>query len=130
VWSEKPAIGLGNSDMIKEIFHIPVYYYTGIPPGIIAEFYWNFGILGVVVGMCFLGYVLKTFYKSLLPYIQVKNKNAIVLYLYIGYSLGFLMPGTSFAPSIVNLLMGIIPLILALCFVNISIFQFGKKPNS
>lgn len=43
---------------------------NGIPPGVIAEFYINFGLLGVVVGMFFVGVFLFRLHSNLLPYLS------------------------------------------------------------
>ncbi len=123
IWPGKPIIGVGAEPAMKEIFHIPSNVYSGIPPGIIAEYYWNFGIFGVIIGMFLLGLLLKWLYKSLLPYMVLKNKNAIVLYIYIAYSIGFVLPATSFSPSVLSLLMGMIPILISLFIINIQ----GKK---
>ncbi|MEM9824702.1 MAG: O-antigen polymerase [Bacteroidota bacterium] len=119
IWASKPLIGVGADDAMKAIFNIPSFVHTGVPPGVIAEFYLNFGILGIIFGMFAFGLILKMIYRVLLPLIKEKNGNAIVLYIYFGYAIGFILPGTSFSPSMVNLLLGLIPLLISIRLLNL-----------
>lgn len=118
IWPQKPIIGVGAEDTMKEIFNIPQFIHSGVPPGIVAESYWNFGVLGVFSIMFILGIILKKTHRVLLPYILKKNKNSIILYIYITYTLGFLLPATSVSASIITLLTSLIPIIII-----IKIFQ-------
>lgn len=43
---------------------------NGIPPGIIAEFYLNFGIAGVAIGMMIVGAFLYWIHASMYPYLE------------------------------------------------------------
>lgn len=62
IWPEKPygAGGLYSLTFYKESY----LEGTGIPPSLIGEFYWNFGIMGVMIGFFFLGLFLRVLYRK------------------------------------------------------------------
>lgn len=51
----------------------------GIPPNIVTDLYWNFGVLGVPVGMFLFGYLLRRLYQTSLPFIG-NSPSALLLY--------------------------------------------------
>lgn len=51
----------------------------GIPPNIVTDLYWNFGVLGVPVGMFLFGYLLRRLYQTSLPFIA-GSPSALLLY--------------------------------------------------
>ena len=70
---------------------------SGVPPGLIAELYWNFHIPGVIFGMLFIGWLLRAIYSWFRNCI-VDPAIIIPIYLFsvipvgysvIGHSLGF-----------------------------------------
>jgi len=54
VWQSKPLVTPGPI-IGREIFGTRV---TGVPPGLTAELYWNFGFVGIVLGSALAGWVL------------------------------------------------------------------------
>lgn len=76
-WSDKPV---GNSALqLNREFHISADPDTFISPSHLGEWYWNFGIAGVIVGMALsgalLGYISTRFDLS----VQVSVTRALVL---------------------------------------------------
>lgn len=117
IWPGKPPITPGGQ-IAEEIYHFGEGAFGGgIPPSLIAEFYMNFGILGIIFGMFFIGLFLKFTYASLGPYMTV-NKNALALYVIITYNLCFLLFSVSITQSIINFLLGIIPLVFSLLVIS------------
>lgn len=62
LWPDKPTANLG--DDFAEIFRLrsPLDRHTKATPTIQGEFYWNFGILGVMIGMVVLGLIMRWLY--------------------------------------------------------------------
>ena len=59
IYRDKPMIGRGLT-IGRNIYGMK---YSGVPPGYIAELYWNFHIPGVIFGMVLLGWTLKWLYQ-------------------------------------------------------------------
>jgi oligosaccharide repeat unit polymerase len=59
-----------------EVFGNP---YSGVPPGIIAEMYMNFGIIGIIFGMLLTGILFKTIHSSLSYYLD-SSSLAVIIY--------------------------------------------------
>lgn len=55
LWPEKPLISAGKPIGIK-LFGLER---SGVPPGAVAEMYWNFGLIGVVLGSLSLGWLFR-----------------------------------------------------------------------
>lgn len=120
IWPDKPEISIGK--VIAE----KIYEKTnenskagGVPPGIITELYMNFGFLGIIIGMYFLGVLLKIFYNILYFHIFVyKSAYAVLIYVLVFW--GFLgIVGTDLSRSIVGLLSSLVPLYLFVKLVKV-----------
>lgn len=53
VWPEKPQILLGQ--LMNKTFKLSASPKTFVPSTLLGEFYWNFGMVGVIGGMAFVG---------------------------------------------------------------------------
>lgn len=114
LWQEKPVISVGTE--IKE----QVYgagNRGGIPPGIIAEAFWNFGVLGVVVILFCFGVIAKAIYNTLCP-TSLKNKNLIFIYATVAAPWLHKLTGSAFSMAIIDLLITITPIIIVLFFIT------------
>lgn len=118
MWLEKPVIQIG-SIIGRDLYKTKDMSGkgAGIPPGFVAELYWNFGLLAVPVGMFMLGCFLKVFYKSFLPLLR-NNKNALLIYVSIIMSPALDLLGNSISSCMIGLLLQTIPAVLALYFVG------------
>ena len=74
VWPNKPMIG-GSADLVSRSTGMRVADGTSMGVGQILEFYFNFGKLGVVVGMCFLGCVIR--YLDIHAAVCLKEENVV-----------------------------------------------------
>lgn len=116
MWPQKPIIGVGEI-VGKELFEARLGLPNGgIPPGFIGELYWNFGFLGVPVGMFLLGCFLKLLYNSFRNILR--NKNAVLIYSCVVIPTAFLIPGENFSGSIIMLIMNLIPMLVILRIIN------------
>jgi oligosaccharide repeat unit polymerase len=120
LWPEKPTLGIG-----PELG--PVVFGTsgaGVPPGIIAEMYLNFGLLGVLAGMFAFGVFLRFFYRSFAP--TLTTRNGLVLYAVLVLPLAYGVLVTDIGKVIVRVLVTGLPIILALLFVTRGSRQVGR----
>lgn len=90
IWSDKPG---GNSaNLLNREFHISADPDTFISPSHLGEWYWNFGILGVIVGMAIagalLGYICVRFDPSERPSVTRVLVIIVSLYLLVARSEG------------------------------------------
>lgn len=76
VWAGKPIINFGThfQQRIVDSPHVPQY---GVAPTLPGEFYWDFGILGVIVGMVLMGILWRTIYEYLI--LPEDNLSAILV---------------------------------------------------
>jgi hypothetical protein len=79
LWEEKPMLDVGRWFAIN-FFNQPPDVPSAIVIMNIGDFYVNFGILGVMLGMFFLGIVYKTLY---LYFIHYGKRSAIAVFIYI-----------------------------------------------
>lgn len=107
-WPEKPSLGPGP------LIGAEVYGTTAaaVPPGFVAELYMNFGAIGVPVGMFLLGALLRAVYGAFSAY--RRNPNAVLLYAVTIVPISFGLLQTDFSKTVVNVLMGTLPLALLL----------------
>ena len=84
LWLDKPVIRSGQ--IIGQIIYEGQFVKTGVPPGFVAELYWNFGFVGVVIGMVVFGLGLRYLYEVFRP-LLTRNRNALLLY--VGLMLPF-----------------------------------------
>lgn len=86
---------------------------TSIPPSLMGEFYMNFSLIGVVIGMALFG----VFWKTLYIY---RRRSSLASNLIYAVTLSFMFPwirGESYGP-VVQYLMLLIPLVVALKYVS------------
>jgi oligosaccharide repeat unit polymerase len=113
MWKQKPIISAG--EIIGQKLYEPHFVQAtgGVPPGILAELYWNFGWMGVFGGMFLLGCFLKLLYQSFRTELS-KNKNILVIYLPFLVVFSFAIPGANFSGAIIGLLTKIFPSVILL----------------
>lgn len=118
IWKDKPNVNPGITIRTKVMpLKKSRIVGGGIPPGSIAEFYWNFGLLGIILGMFFLGRMLKFIYFSFEPYLSY-SPNAIFLYSGFIIQMSFVLIGDSFVQGSVQALQNIIPSMIIIKILN------------
>jgi oligosaccharide repeat unit polymerase len=115
LWKEKPIVRVGPV-LGERIFQREVIR-TGVPPGFIGELYWNFGIIGVPFGMFFLGFGLKTLYRSFCQHIT-QNRNALLIYIFIMIPFSLTLLSDDFSGVVLDIATSLIPLLLTLKFIR------------
>ncbi len=90
--------------------------FTGIPPGLIAEFYWNLGWFGVVPGMFLFGMLWRMFFENYQA--NETNLNAVIVYtLVINRALLFTF-GLDFGSGILKAAMDVVPFLVVVMLVS------------
>lgn len=90
IYPDKPLVTMGPI-IGTEIYGHRV---AGVPPGFIAELYWNFYIPGVVFGMLFMGVVLKRLHL-LFRNMQIQRELVVPVYLFAVAPVAFAVLGNS-----------------------------------
>ncbi len=114
LWSAKPP----NVDTMvgMAIYGAQTYGSGAVPPGLIAELYWNFWFPGVIVGCFLIGYLLRIISTQFIAY--AGNRNIVLLYVVSFMQLGLAFMGSGFASAVMGLLMTSIPLLVVLNFIT------------
>ncbi len=113
-WPEKPI----NVDTMigMTVFGGQTYGAGAVPPGLIAEMYWNFWIPGIIIGCFLVGYFLRIVFTQFSAYSN--NRNVVLLYVLVFMPLGGAFMGSGFSSALISFLMSSLPLIVVLSFVN------------
>ena len=111
LWPNKPVTNVDNTIGI-EVYGASTYGSGGVPPGIIAELYWNFWIPGVIIGCFLLGFFLKVIDQTVLA--NISNPNVVLLFVVNFMFIGLAFVGSSFSSVLIGLLQTLIPLVVIL----------------
>jgi oligosaccharide repeat unit polymerase len=118
IWTEKPTIAAG--DIIGKAIYTndpAAGAVGGVPPGLVVELFWNFGILGIPIGMFLLGLFLKIVYRSFKDQLST-NKNAVLVYVSLVVPFAFTLLGSNASGTMISLIKSISIVWLALLFVR------------
>ena len=99
---------------------------SGMPPGLIAEFYWNFGTAGVIAGMFFMGMLFRQVYVIFAPYRG--NPTCVVIYTVIVTRLTIFSIGNDFGTGFLKVGLDLVPLVAMLFFFGIHVPENDKGP--
>jgi hypothetical protein len=88
-----------------------------VPPGFIAELYWNFGFLGVAMGMFYLGLGLKALYMSFRDYLS-KSRNALLIYMGIMLPFALALLGGDLSGTMIKVILSTVTLVIVLAFIS------------
>lgn len=116
LWLDKPDLIPGKKIGL-EVFDSKV---AGVPPGIVAELYWNFDLIGIFFGSFFIGYLVKLIlnrFKLLNEDLSI-NPSSLLYLLFIIFNLSFKLFGGSFSQTFIGLLTGLIPCYFIIRFLS------------
>lgn len=115
MWPTKPIAALDGIIAMK-IYGAEAYGGGGMPPGLIAELYLNFWLIGIPFGCFLVGRLIKKIYVIFKEYRQ--NRNVIIVYVVCFMQLGFSFMASGFVSTLIGFLMTGIPLFIILNFVT------------
>jgi hypothetical protein len=113
VWPEKPLLQMGP------ILGAKIYgnERSGVPPGFVAEMYWNFGAPGVLIGSLLLGLVLAYVREAFVPYVR-GNPGLALFYMISLMRLGAYVVCGGVGSGMFKLLTDMVCLVAGLVFVR------------
>ncbi|MDF1563935.1 MAG: O-antigen ligase [Deltaproteobacteria bacterium] len=114
LWPAKPGVRIGRY-VATEIYRRENQ--SGVPPGIIAEFYLNFGWFGIVAGLLLLGMLVQAFYRALVL-VPEPTPHGVLLYSIVALALTLTAMASDFTGTISSLGQYLVPLGLAHWFVT------------
>ncbi len=116
LWPQKPAVSIGK-DISHKIYGFSNKVQAGIPPGIAAELYVNFGYAGILVGFFLIGMLLKWLYAGF-EFSKGMNKNRAILYTTIVVDLTITLFGSSINQTLIGVAQAFIPMYIALKIIT------------
>ena len=131
MWPEKPMWAERGSFLMMNVFG-DVHGRTGMPPGLVAEFYWNFGLPGVCFGMFFMGLLFRQVHLVFEPYRG--NPTSVLIYTIVVTRLTIFSIGNDFGTGFVKVGLDLIPLLMMLLFIGVHVpvntLESGTENNS
>ncbi len=115
IWPDKPMWMERGHYLLKNVYNSDSKV-AGIPPGYIAELYWNFGFIGVMIGMLLLGYVFRTAYMAFSPLSD--NPAAVLLYTFFLTRFVLVTLGNDLASGGVKFLLDAVPMLMILLVIR------------
>jgi len=113
VWLDKPPLGAGPL-IGQEIFNMR---FAGVPPGMIAEAYLNFGFLGVVLVPFLLGVGMRWMYEMFKPVLH--RTAGATLYAVTVIPVGWTTVTGGFSQMMVAVIVAAVPLVAIVLFVRV-----------
>lgn len=106
LWPGKPVVRIGGV-LGPALFGDPIT--SGTPPGFVGELYYDFGWLGIPLGMFILGAWLRLLHNSFAD-LAIKSKNARLVFIYFLLAFAYTLPSEDFTGAMTRLLLGVIPM--------------------
>lgn len=120
VWPSKPA--LVDNEIGRIVFGSDLYNAGAVPPGIVAEMYWNLGYFGIFLGAVGVGLLAKWIKVN---FTNRGNKNICLLYVTSFMTLTYSFMGSAFGSVFIGFLMTIFPLFLILNWLTLGSRRAG-----
>lgn len=103
IWPEKPEINVGRL-IATDVYGVGYHLRTGIPPGLIGEFYLNFGYPGVVFAALFYGAVVRLLWNLIQAGPSRASPNQTLVYIVCVLPVSITLLGSSLQQTLVTLL--------------------------
>lgn len=124
MWGDKPMWAEKGPFINQNIF-ADKGGISGVPPGLVAELYWNFGFFGVCGGLFFLGLLLRHLFLTFLQYSD--RPGSVLIYTLMVTRFGMFSFGNDFGTGIIKTALDLVPVMAILWFVGGSWNAFGFK---
>lgn len=115
VWPQKP-IWSERGVYVNQRVYGATSSFSGITLGFPAELYWNFGWIGVCVGMLVAGVVLRSLYTVFLEYRN--NISAAVIYALVVSRLTIFTLGSDLGTGILKTVLDLIPIVILIFLIS------------
>jgi hypothetical protein len=115
IWPNKP-LWTERGVFINQRVYGAKHSLSGVPPGLPAELYWNFGLPGVFLGMFIAGVALRSLYVSFAPYRE--SPAAVLIYSIVVTRLTLFMLGSDVGTGILKTALDVVPLALMIFVVT------------
>ena len=115
MWEDKPMWAERGLFLMDKVYGDKVGR-SGIPPGMLAEFYWNFGWTGVVVGMFAMGVLLRQLFLTFK--LVSRSPPSVVIYTVVLTRLTIFSLGTDFGTGFLKAGLDLVPLIAAFVLLS------------
>ena len=122
MWEDKP-MWAEKGPLINQKIFADRGGISGIPPGLIAEFYWNFGFLGVCGGLFFTGLLLRHLFLMFTQYSD--RPGSVLIYTLMVTRFGMFSFGNDFGTGIIKTALDLVPVMAILWLVGGSWSAFG-----
>ena len=115
IWPGKPMWSARGVYLMHGVYG-DMLGYTGMPPGLIAELYWNLGWYGIIFGMLTMGIMCQWMFRAFQPFQD--RVSCVVIYALVLNRLVLFSLGNDLGTGIVKTALDIVP--LAVCILLIS----------
>ena len=118
VWPNKPMWAERGAFIMGHVFG-DKHGRSGMPPGLIAEFYWNFGTMGVVSGMFFMGILFRQIFVIFEPF--KRNPTSVIIFTVIVTRLTIFTIGNDLGTGFLKVGLDLVPLLMLFAFFGIHV---------
>ena len=127
MWENKPMWAERGTFLMREVFGDKGGL-TGMPPGMLAEFYWNFGWAGVLIGMFVMGVLFRQLFVTFdsLP----RSPTSVLIYTMILTRLTIFSLGTDFGTGFLKAGLDVVPLVLMFFLFTVGTSRSGMERSS
>tara|TARA_B100001059_G_scaffold13776_1_gene11140 strand:+ start:21569 stop:22990 length:1422 start_codon:yes stop_codon:yes gene_type:complete len=114
IWPNKP-VNI-DTEVGNKVYNANAYGSGAVPPGLIAESYWNFGYLGILI----ITFIVGIFTRRLHNYFKIINNdnNKILLYVVCFIGIPYSCFGSSITSALIGLIYLLVPLYLSLKYIS------------
>jgi len=114
VWPGKPMWSERGTYLMHAIYG-DMLGYGGVPPGLVAELYWNLGWYGVIIGMFVIGVVIRLLFNGFIKYRD--RPSAVLIYAIILNRFVLFSFGNDLGTGIVKTALDVLPLMILILFI-------------
>jgi oligosaccharide repeat unit polymerase len=114
IWPNKP-VNI-DTEVGMKVYNATSYGTGAVPPGLIAESYWNFGYLGILI----IPFIVGIFTRRIHNYFKIINNdnNKILLYVVCFIGVPYSCFGSSITSALIGLIYLLVPLYLSLKYIS------------
>lgn len=101
---------------------------SGVPPGMVAELYWNFHIVGIIFGCTLFGIFLRVLYQTFQNFV-VSPVLLVPIYIFAIFPIAFKAAVHSFGPAVVMPLVDLVTVCALAYLVSIGVTRVQTIPQ-